>query len=151
MGFLGLGVGRINLRVDERDVEPGELLTGWVELRLKEEVEAKGLVLRLRCTQRRKEKRVREGRSHTVTTTDVIYESELELEGPGLFEHGDFEFEIAVPSRVDVPEKLAGVADLARALSDIFRGPLLWSLEARLVVDFWKFDVKKAVDINVHG
>lgn len=149
MGFLGLGVGKLDLHLEQHDFDAGDWLNGQIVLRLKESVQASKLVVRLIATQRRRERRRdAQGNERMVNTTATIFETELEVAGEGTYAAGEeYEFEMRVP-RVDVPQELAGVAHLARMIRGQDPTPLQWTVKAVLVQP-WKFDVKKAVSIRV--
>lgn len=147
MGFLGLGVGKLQLYLEQHDFEAGDWLMGQVQLDLKEPVAASSLKIRLKATQRRRERRRdSQGNERTVQTTVTVFETDLELDGEGTYKPGEvYDFEMRIP-QVDAPIEGRGIAQIARALTG--QAPLEWSVEARLV-QRWKFDVKKAVSIRV--
>ena len=149
MGFLGLGVGKLDLHLEQHDFDAGDWLNGLIALKLTEPVEASKLVVRLTATQRKRERRRdAQGNERMVNTTVTVFETELEVAGAGTYEPGEeYDFELRVP-RVDVPQELAGVAHLARMIRGHEPAPLEWTVKAALV-QRWKFDVKKTVSIRV--
>ena len=83
-----------------------------------------------------------------VNTTVTVFETELEVAGAGTYAPGEeYDFELRIP-RVDVPEEFAGVAQIARMIRGRDPAPLEWTVKA-VLVQRWKFDVKKAVSIRV--
>lgn len=149
MGFLGLGVGKLDLHLARHDFEAGDWLNGLILLHLKEPVQAKRLVALLTATQRRRERRRdSDGNERMVTTTTTVFETEVEVAGEGTYKRGEtYEFEMRVP-HVDVPPEFAGIAQVARMIRGQPPAPLQWTVKAVLEQP-WKFNVKKAVSIRV--
>lgn len=145
MGFLGLGVGGLDVQLDAYDIDGGDWLGGVIHCQLKEPVDASKLVVRLIATQRQRERRRdAQGNERMVSTTATVYETELEVAGPGVYEPGEtFEFELRVP---DVGSGRGGMAELARVIRG--QAPLEWTLKA-VLVQRWKFDVKRSVSLRV--
>lgn len=148
MGFLGLGVGKLDVQLDSYDIDGGDWLGGIIHCQLKEPVDAKKLVVRLKATQRQRERRRdAQGNERMVTTTATVYETELEVASEGTYEPGEsFEFELRVPQLDGGAHGFSGMAELARVIRG--QAPLEWTLQAALVQP-WKFDVKKSVSLRV--
>ena len=150
---LGLGVGSLSLRLVDRQLKGGETLRGRIELNLPEPLQAEGLTVTLLAQQRRAGVGMRRGQVQLSTQKPTVFRSPIDLQGPGLFRSGGFDFSMPVPERIVRPEEALseGLRDLVtviRAVQSPVQFPYEWFVEARLRRS-WKVDLKERLGIAI--
>lgn len=152
--FFGIGVGTIEIELEQFGFYPGDTIRGQVVLELRSPQPARALVVGLRARQRVVD-RYRSPRESVLSyRNETVWEFRRELAGAGVYTEGRYPFELLVPSDVFRPEPAppAGLlGDLARAVSflqPVKRFPLQWQVFAAVSRPL-KVDVKKRIDVVV--
>ena len=154
--FFGLGLGRIEIRLERFGFYPGDTIRGQLVLQLHEPQSARALVVGLRARQKVAQRRASPRDVVLTHRTETVWEFERELAGEGVYREGSYPFELLVPSdvfRAPATPPAGIVWDIARAITFPFlqgeqRFPLQWQVFAAVSRPY-RVDVKKRVDIVV--
>ena len=125
--------GTLKIHLDEDNFKAGDIVEGFVDVKIKKQCESQFLIVVLIGTKEEKYRRREGGMS---TKRVEIYRKNHQLEGENIYEVGSnerYEFKITLPSGAKTPydenwEALGNLVDSARAEKD----NLEWLLEARL-------------------
>ena len=118
--MLGFLKGKIDIELQTETIELGGNITGFVQLKLKESIRAKGLYIML---QARKNSKVRSrpgiGKRTTSARTEILYEESICLDGEKEYsprpQQENYEFGIVMPTNLtQAPQKkvLKGLPNL---------------------------------------
>jgi len=150
---LGIGIGKVKLRLVSQEAAIGEVLRGRVELDLDRVVEADRLTVSVLAWQRMVAVDFL-NRSPTISTRKLpVVKKQMELAGEAIYRSGSYDFAIEVPAvnwgpKVPLPEGLAEVVGVISAVTSPVRMPLEWFVEARLHRT-WKVDLTERLQITV--
>jgi len=150
--MLGLGAGKIDLKIGKTVFNPGEMIQGEVKMKVNKPTKAKGIKVVLTAT--RESSSYRGGRRQSHTETLYNFEQELDVEREYQPSEGErtYKFGIQVPAGIDKKPDLGNGAfgqlvNVASMLSGRSSN-IKWSLTAKLDIPMG-FDVAKKVQISV--
>ena len=142
--ILGIGLGKIELVLDKTYFNFGEVIKGKLKLTLKENVEARGL--RVRLIEERTIKAFNLSRGTSETRKEEIMLNEVNLAGEQSFSSQDYDFELAIPSspnNTQITNTLSQAANFFGA-----KPPIRYLIDASLDIPN-KFDVNKKIVIVI--
>lgn len=156
---LGIGAGKMELRLPTQSYSYGDTVAGTLYLDTKKATKARKLIVKIECNQITKETYYQDGRRRTRTRTKRMWDFTQELGGEGEYEDGEYEFAIKLPPPTsaadfgvmgDVAEAVGTGIQVLNALSGRdHRSYLKWKIEGRLDMP-WAIDIKKRLDLSVN-
>lgn len=137
---LGIGEGKLDIKINNYNFKYGETIKGQVFLELNQPKKAKQL--RIVLTAERKQY---SGKS---TKTITVHRVFISLDGEKEYRTSTYNFEIKIPAYEEkqLPEGLLG--DITKAISALSNTSLRWYLDASLDIPM-SMDVSKKIEINV--
>jgi hypothetical protein len=159
--MFGLGQGKIDIVIPKYNYATGDTITGTVKLDLKGQVHARELRLVFKGEQKTTSYsgsgvsmgsvRVGVGKQGKSTHVVVIHQFKLPLGGEKDYTSGEYPFEIAIPSSIQLAQRPDGVMGQVLGAAQFLAGAttsINWTLKASLDIPR-AFDVSKTVQINV--
>ena len=141
--MFGFGKGKVTIKPEKHQYQPGETIKGVVVVNAKKQVHASQTRIALHATERRSGVNLAGGGYSQSSRT--AYNYELPIDGEREFIPGqvyEFPFEIGIPK--DVEQKLEGTLGVAvNALASVTGGKRTYSWELRATVD-----IRKSIDIT---
>lgn len=155
--FSFLKKGKMRIEIPKVIYSPGEIIEGQVILNLKQQVEAKELILKL--VAQKKERRINSGGGTTNSTTKV-YDFKLDLDQEKVYPKGEsvYKFQIQVPEGINangsLPSNLPGnfgqLAQMASTVLTKNSATIVWRLKGNLKAKGMFNDVGKSIQISVN-
>ncbi|MFH1391097.1 MAG: sporulation protein [Candidatus Diapherotrites archaeon] len=149
---FGLGVGKIDLKLEKTVFNPGETIQGEVKLKVNKQIKAKGVKVVLNAT--RQTSSYSNGRRTSNTQTLYNFEQEMDVERDYNPSEGEkiYKFQLQVPTGIGKKpeignEALGQIVNVASMLSGS-SSQIKWVLTAKLDIPMG-FDVAKTVQISV--
>jgi len=147
MAILGLGIGKMELRLNKTQFYPEEVIEGSAMLTLNEQINARGVLATFWA-----ERQTRRGKS---TYTDVLYKREERLDTERLYNSSggakNYSFKFTVPRGI-LAENQFGSDLIGGAMSflrDMGNNSIRWYVSVKLDIPMG-FDVSKKQQINVN-
>ena len=147
------GKGKIEMSLEKYGYQPGESVTGSIDLKLKKTVHARGLSVAFRgdliTTRTRRD---RDGHMRHERHTTRIYNQKIPLDGEKDYKGGNYDFEIKIPDNIlDMESKPDGMLGDALEAMKFMSGRhdrIQWYIVAKLDVPMG-LDVSKKQDITI--
>lgn len=153
---FGFSKGKIDIKLENFDFFPGDVVKGTLVLDLKKAVKAKNLKVILLGRER-----VRRGAgsssSGSSVQTETVFELDKMLDGEKEYQPSkppqEYSFELEVPTDIFEREaevnkgKLGKVFGAVSRMGEIRYG-IKWYIRGRLVIP-WAIDIKKTIQINI--
>jgi len=157
LSFLGIGLGKVDVSLDRVVFKPGDTIRGRVKFALKEPTPARRVAVGLYGRQRAISASIGSGGVRTVGhRVDDVYRFEHVIAGEDVYTHGDYAFEIVVPSYIlsgarGVEAPAGTLGDVVRAISFLSptkQFPVEWEIRAFVDVPF-KINPKSSMSVTI--
>ncbi len=145
MSILGIGAGKIELRLNRTDLHPGEVIEGSASLSLNEPIKARGVMVEFWA-----QKRERRGKS---SYTRILYKKEERLDSEKEYRAGmpmQYQFKFTVPDGIlNTTQYDSGlIGGVMGFLRDMGNNGIQWFVAAKLDVPM-AFDVSARQQLRV--
>lgn len=162
LGKIGLSKGTLALELEHPTYHLGQEIRGSAKLELKKPYEGQRLWVRVKATQRvtkPKPTRVRrndewKNEIQSSTSTLVLYDYKLELDGHHYYDQGEYPFRLPLPCELPKTEPDSDLVKAAELVQVVFsgvpvsRGPIKWQVDAKLEIP-WSLGVSAKKSIQV--
>jgi len=150
---FGFGKGKLYLTVDKDVYQPGEMITGKVDLQLKKHYTARDLTVRLLGQEvTRRQVRDSNGRYRTQESRRTFCDESVHIGGEGEYQIGQWPFQLLIPT--DALQRVArpgGAIGGSMAFGDAMSGRRVeWFVKGQLDLPM-KLDVSDKKYISIRG
>ncbi len=155
MGFLGIGDGKFDLKLNGTEFSPGSKIEGTATLTLNQDVKGKGVVAEI-WGERVETSRAMNGQIQRRTV--VVYKFAANLDGERTYLKT--ESPKAYKISLDAPLGIVGTAQPQGTAGKIFaalgemgggQGPIMWFVGVKMLMPLLEFGISKKQQINIVG